>query len=106
MGPEASAGPRNVPLTIVRPGVRALVLRVESAGRDSPGRLCLNSKRLSQGELNSKLKAELSYRSVWVVYVEVDANLSWQGALQAIDTARGLDAQVVLLRLRPDFKQH
>jgi biopolymer transport protein ExbD len=82
-----------------------MVLRVQSAGPDLATRLYLNSKPLSWEELNSGLKAELSQRSVWVVYVEVDSNLPWQDALSAIDAARGLHATIVLLTAPTGTKQ-
>jgi biopolymer transport protein ExbD len=76
------------------------VLRVQGAGPGLATKLYLNSKPLSWEELNSALKVELSQRSVWVVYVEADSNVSWQDALSAIDVARGLNAKVVLLTSR------
>lgn len=63
-----------------------------------PPRLCLNSKLLRWVELNSRLKAELSRRSVSLVYVEADPNVAYQDVLEAIDASRILNAKVVLLR--------
>ena len=83
-----------------------LVLKVEAAGPGLPPKQYLNSTLLSWEELDSKLKAELGKRSVWIVYVEADSNVSWQDALRAIDSARGLQAKVVLLTSRTDPKQH
>ena len=83
-----------------------LVLKVEAAGLGLPPRLYLNSKLLSWEELDSKLKAELGKRSVWIVYVEADSNASWQDALRAIDAARGLQAKVVLLTSATESRQH
>ena len=55
-----------------------LVLSVQSAGPGLATKLYLNSKPLTWAEVNSKLKVELSQRSVWTVYVEADSNVSWQ----------------------------
>jgi biopolymer transport protein ExbD len=83
-----------------------LVLSVRASGPGLLPTLYLNSKLLSWEELDSALKVELSTRSVWIVYVEADSNVSWQDALRAIDAARGLQAKVVLLTSRPESKQH
>ena len=80
------------------------MLRVQAAGPGLAPELFLNSRLLSWEELNSGLKAELSKRSAWVVYVEVDSNLPWQDALSAIDVARSLNAKVVLLTSRAETK--
>ena len=80
--------------------VEPLVLRLQGARPGLPSRLFLNSRQLSWEELNSGLKAELSRRSVWVVYIEVDSNLSWQDALSAIDAARAVHAKAVLLTVK------
>jgi len=79
------------------PGVEPLVLRLQAAGPGLPSKVFLNSKQLSWEELNGGLKGELSRRSAWIVYIEVDSNLSWQDALSAIDAARSVHAKVVLL---------
>src|SRR4029077_19098921 len=55
-----------------------LVLRVQGAGAGLPRKLFLNSKPLRWEELNGRLGAGLGQRSVWVVYVEADSNVSWQ----------------------------
>lgn len=69
---------RQVPLAEVSERwAEPIVLRVESTDPDLATKLYLNSKPLSWEKLNSGLKAELSKRSVWVVYVEVDSNLPW-----------------------------
>lgn len=80
--------------------VEPLVLRLQGARPGLPSKLFLNSRHLSWEELNSGLKAELSRRSVWVVYIEVDSNLSWQDALSAIDAARAVHAKAVLLTVK------
>lgn len=82
-----------------------LVLTVLAAGPGSATKLYLNSKPLSWAEATGRLKAELSKRSVWVVYVEADSQVSWQDALSAIDIARGLNAKVVLLTREAESKR-
>ena len=69
-----------------------------TVGPGLPPKLCLNSKLLRWVELNSRLKAELSRRSVSLVYVEADPNVAYQDVLEAIDASRILNAKVVLLR--------
>ena len=64
-----------------------LVLRVQSAGPGLAPKLYLNSKLLSWEELNGGLKAELSKRSVWVVYVEADSRAPWWDVAEAINAA-------------------
>lgn len=83
-----------------------LVIGIRAAGQALPPKVYLNSRRLSWEELDSSLKAELSKRSVWAVYVEADSNVSWQDALRAIDAARGLQARVVLLTSKTKAKQN
>ena len=80
--------------------VEPLVLRLQGARPGLPSSLFLNSRQLSWEELNSGLKAELSRRSVWVVYIGVDSNLPWQDALSAIDAARAVHAKAVLLTVK------
>jgi biopolymer transport protein ExbD len=84
----------------------ALVLRVQAAGPGLAPKLFLNSRLLSWEELNSGLKAELGRRSVWVVYVQADSNMSWQDALRAVDAVRGLQVKVILLTSTTESKQH
>src|ERR1700693_3661731 len=74
-----------------------LVIRVQAAGPGLPPKIYLNSNLLPRAELKSRLKTELSRRSVWTVYVEADSDVSWQDAVSAIDAARSLNAKVVLL---------
>ena len=83
--------------------VEPLVLRLQGARPGLPSKLFLNSKQLPWEELNRGLKAELSRRSVWVVYIEVDSNLPWQDALTAIDAVRAVHAKAVLLKNKPKY---
>jgi len=84
------------------PRTQPLMLRVQSAGPGLPPKLCLNSKLLRWVELNSRLQAELSRRSVSLVYVEADPNVADQDVLEAIDASRILNAKGV--SLRTEFK--
>jgi hypothetical protein len=82
-----------------------LVLKVKFAGTNLPPKLYMNSKPLSWDELNDSLRAELNKQDVKVVYVEADADVSWQDALRAVDAARCLQAKVVLLTSATESRQ-
>ena len=81
-----------------------LVLKVKRAGTNLPPKLYMNSKPLSWDELNDRLRAELDKQAVKVVYVEADADVSWQDALRAVDAACWLHAKVVLLTSATESK--
>jgi biopolymer transport protein ExbD len=74
-----------------------LVVYVHDIGPRLVPQLFVNSKPVPWDELRSNLKAELSRRSKWVVYVHSDPNLPWADAVNVMDVARSLQAKVVLL---------
>jgi biopolymer transport protein ExbD len=63
-------------------------------------RVYVHSKATSWKDLNGELRSQLKLRPEWAVYVEADPNVAWANVVSAIDVAKGLHAQVVLLPSR------
>lgn len=61
----------------------------------------VNSKEIPWNELGNTLRSQLKVRPHWVVYVAGEDKVAWQDVVNAIDVARGLDAEVVLLTATP-----
>jgi hypothetical protein len=89
---KMSVGDHDLPLIIVSV--------VATNGRDRP-LLYVNSKETSWDELGNTLRGQLEVRPRWIVYVEGEDEASWQDVADVIDVARGLHAEVVLLRATP-----
>jgi biopolymer transport protein ExbD len=66
--------------------------------------LYVNSKPTSWNKFGDDLKNELKLRPKWVVYVQADPNLPWADITSAIDVAKGLHADVVLLTIQPTIQ--
>jgi biopolymer transport protein ExbD len=64
----------------------------------------VNSKETSWEELGNTLRTQLEIRSSRIVYVEGGKDVVWQDVVNAIDVARGLDAEVVLLTITPNIE--
>jgi biopolymer transport protein ExbD len=73
------------------------IIQIRDFGPRVEPRIYLNSQLVSREELSTALKASLSRRPDWVVYVQSDPNVPWADAVYAMDVARGLRAKVVLL---------
>ena len=67
---------------------------------DARKRYYLNSKLIPQEELANTI-ARLAWPAPPVVYLDADPNLEYQDVIAAIDTLRGLRANVVLLTRQP-----
>jgi biopolymer transport protein ExbB/TolQ/biopolymer transport protein ExbD len=78
-----------------------VVVSVIDAGPTSEPKVYVDSKETSWSELDGTLKRQLRLRPRWIVYVAADENVSWSHVAYAIDVARGLQAEVVLLTARP-----
>jgi hypothetical protein len=63
--------------------------------------LYVNSKETSWDELGNTLRSRLEVRPRWIVYVAGGDRVSWADVANAIDVARGLHAEVVLLTAPP-----
>jgi biopolymer transport protein ExbD len=73
---------------------------------DKRGVFYVNGQAVPREQLRAKLQEELSHRVSWTVYVEADDDVAYGGAVFAMDTIRGLGAQVVLMtpRAREELK--
>lgn len=75
-----------------------IIVRVEWAAHPPfVSRVYVNSKAVEWDRLKMALQDELKLRPTWVVYVDADANSSWQSAVDVMNIARELHAKVVLL---------
>ena len=75
-----------------------IVVRVESVAHTPfVPKVYVNSKSVEWDGLKQALQNELKLRPAWVVYVNADANCSWQTAVDVMNLARELHAKVVLL---------
>ena len=80
------------------PGIQPLRVRVEAAAGNVRARLYVDSRLVSWEDFEAVLQSELNRRPPnWPVYVEGSGDMEWGNAVRAIDTIRGLQAQVVLL---------
>jgi hypothetical protein len=61
----------------------------------------VNSKETPWDELGHTLRSQLEVRPRWLVYVEGGDDVGWADVTKAIDVARGLHAEVVLLTAHP-----
>jgi hypothetical protein len=75
----------------------AIVIRVIGTGTSGPSVVFVNSKATPWNELGNTLRSQLEVRPHWIVYVEGGNDVAWQDVANAIDVARGLHAEVVLL---------
>ena len=82
----------------VSPGIQPLLVRVASGGSGAVPNLYVNSQLVSWQDFGTVLQKELSRRPPnWPVYLEGDGDMEWRYAVNAIDTIRGLHAEVILL---------
>lgn len=98
--------PKGLVIDLAKPGIVAqsisgiqpLRVRVEAAKGDVRPKLYVGSRLVAWEDFGAVLQKELSQRPPnWPVYVEGSRNMEWGHAVRAIDTIRGLQAQVVLL---------
>jgi len=98
--------PMGLVVHLVRPGIPAqhiaglqpLRVRVAAAIGDARPRVYVDSQPVPLGDFRDVLEKRLILRPPdWPVYFEGDRDMEWDHAMRAIDTIRGLHAQVVLL---------
>ena len=80
----------------------AIVIRVIGTGAGGPSVVFVNSKATLWSELGNTIRSQLQVRPHWIVYVEGGDDVAWSDVVNAIDVARGLHAEVVLLTVRPN----
>ena len=81
-----------------------IVVSVIGASVNSVAAVYVNSKETSWAELRSTIRSQLEARPRWMVYVEANSNASWYDTVYAIDVARRLHAEVVLLTATPNIE--
>jgi hypothetical protein len=98
--------PKGLVVHLAKPGIAAqssagiqpLRVRVEAVMGDVRPKLYIDSRLVAWEDFGAVLQKELSQRPPnWPVYVEGSRDMEWGHAVRAIDTIRGLHAQVVLL---------
>jgi biopolymer transport protein ExbD len=94
LGPLAATDPLSDPV----------VVQILDAGLGVTPELYINSKPTSWNRFADDLKNELKLRPKWVVYVQADPVLPWADIVNAMDVAKGLHANVVLLTLEPNIR--
>ena len=103
---DAHIGPVGLTVHLMRPrvmgepspGLQPIQVRVTLRGSSKAPDVYLDSRRVSWDDLPLVLRAELSRRPPnWPVYVEGDPNMNYGFAVKAVDAARGLGANVVLV---------
>ncbi len=92
------------PLVATDPLSTPVVVQILDAGIGVIPELYINSKPTSWNTFGDDLKNELKLRPKWVVHVQADPNLPWADIATAIDVAKGLHADVVLLTVEPTIK--
>jgi len=93
-GPSATTDPLSDPV----------VVQILDAGLGVKPEFYINSKPTSWDRFGADLKNELKVRPNWVVYVQANPNLAWANIVNAVDVAKGLHANVVLLTVEPTIK--
>ncbi len=74
-----------------------IVVYIQDAGFRIPPRVYVNSKLVSWDQLSDGIKAEISRRPEWVIYVKADPNVLFANVANVVSVARSLHARVVLL---------
>ena len=74
-----------------------IIVSVIAANRSGRSVVYVNSKEMPWDELSNALRRQLEVRPRWIVYVEGRDDVAWADLTKAIDVARGLHAEVVLL---------
>jgi hypothetical protein len=110
LGLEHYRTPIGLKIHLLRAGIQAprsagippVLVRVISNGLNAAPSLYMNSQLVSWEEFDVSLQKELNLRPPgWPVYFEGDPDMEWMYAVKAIDTIRGLRAEVVMLTDRP-----
>jgi hypothetical protein len=77
-----------------------IVINVVDTGPMSMPVVYVNSKETPWNELGDTLRGQLKLRQHWIVYVAGEDDVPWAYVANAIDVAKGLQAEVVLLTAR------
>jgi biopolymer transport protein ExbD len=99
---------RGLYVRVLKPGSLAatdplsdpVVVQILAAGPGVTPELYINSKPTLWNRFADDLKNELKLRPKWVVFVQADPILPWADIASAIDVAKGLHADVVLLTIQ------
>jgi biopolymer transport protein ExbB/TolQ len=78
-------------------GLPPIVVSVANTSSSGVSAIYVNSKETSWNELGNTLRNDLKVRPRWIVYVEGGDVVPWADLAYAIDVAKGLRAEVVLL---------
>jgi biopolymer transport protein ExbD len=92
------------PLAATDPLSDPVVVHILDAGQGVTPELYINSKPTSWNRFGADLKNELKVRPKWVVHVQADPNLPWADIVNAVDVAKDLHANVVLLTIQPTIQ--
>lgn len=79
----------------------SIVIGVISSSATSLPVVYVNSEEVPWSELGDTLRSQLKLRPHWKVYVAGEDGVAWRDVVNAVDAARGLDAEVVLLTAPP-----
>jgi biopolymer transport protein ExbD len=92
------------PLAAAEPLSDPVVVQILDGGPGVTPELYINSKPTSWNRFSGDLKNELKLRPNWVVYVQADPSLPWADIAHAIDVAKSLHANVVLMTIQPTIQ--
>jgi biopolymer transport protein ExbD len=102
LGPRISMG-LSVHVTKIGMSDDSSPILISVIGASSSGEstVYVNSKKTPWNELGNTIRSQLKVRPHWIVYVEGEDNVLWAYVANAIDVAKGLNAEVVLLTTTP-----
>jgi hypothetical protein len=103
MGPPIPVG---LPVHVLKMGAgdhdfSPIIVSVIATNRSGRSVVYVDSKETPWDELGNILRRQLEVRPRWIVYVEGGDDVAWADVTKAIDVARGLHAEVVLLTATP-----
>jgi biopolymer transport protein ExbD len=98
--------PMGLPVRLLRVGVNnhssaPIVVSVIGPSATGQSEAYVNQKEIPWNELGKTLQSQLKLRPDWKVYVAGEDRVAWLDVVNAIDVARGLDAEVALLTVPP-----
>jgi hypothetical protein len=105
MGPQIPVG---LPVHLLKIGAgdhdfSPIIISVIATKASRASVVYVNSKETPWAELGHILRSQLEVRPRWIVYVEGGDDVGWADVTKAIDVARGLHAEVVLLTATPNI---
>ncbi len=104
LGPRISTG---LPVHLLKIGVsehdsEPIITSVVGTSASGQSVVYVNSKETPWNELSNTLRSQLKVRPRWIVYVAGEDKVPFADVANAIDVARGLRAEVVLLTVTPN----